>query len=272
LAVAVGVSAALLWLIATQVDVHRVSAVLGAADARLIAAAVVAALFVNLPLSALSLERALAAHGVKLSLGAALGATVGHLALHAGGTAVVGKAARALYLSKAHGVEAAAAVRAEVTLLALKLVALLVLAAAGAALARAWWSAPCLVLVLGALVAWGERRGARAAALSGAFAWALAMGMGQLVVFTLALRSLDVTLPVIQVLGLFPLCLVGAKLPVSLMGLGVREALVLLMFRGSVPAEALLGATLLFSLTEQVLPGLLGLGFSPRFVARTLRG
>ena len=89
MAVAVGVSAALLWLIATQVDVHRVSAVLGAADARLIAAAVVAALFVNLPLSALSLERALAAHGVKLSLGAALGATVGHLALHAGGTAAV---------------------------------------------------------------------------------------------------------------------------------------------------------------------------------------
>ena len=49
------------------------------------------------------------------------------------------------------------------------------------------------------------------------------------------------------------------------MGLGVREALVLLMFRGSVPAEALLGATLLFSLTEQVLPGLLGLGVLAAF-------
>lgn len=270
--VALGVALALLWVLVNQVDVHRLSTVLASADAALVAAAVVVALIVNIPLSALSLERALAAHGSRVSVGAAFGATLGHLAPHAGGTAVVGKAARALYLSRVHGVEAKTAVRAEVTLLALKLSALLLLAALGAALARVWWSAPCLLLVIGSLGAWGKSRRARAGALSGAFAHALAIGAGQVVVFALTLRSLQVTLPLAEVIGMFPLCLLGAKIPVSFMGLGVREGLVVVMFSGSAPAEALLGAALLFSLIEQLLPGLVGLAFAPRFVGRTLRG
>ena len=98
----------------------------------------------------------------------------------------------------------------------------------------------------------------------------LLMGLGQLAVFALALSALGASVPVASLLFWFPICLLGAKLPVSVMGIGLRESLVVLLLRDSASPVALLGASLSFSAIEQILPGLVGLLFAPRFVEKTL--
>jgi len=72
-------------------------------------------------------------------------------------------------------------------------------------------------------------------------------------------------------LSRLPLCLLAAKLPIAVMGLGVREALVVLAFVSVAPADGLLAASLLFSAVEQVLPGVVGLLFAGQ-LARRLAG
>ena len=61
----------------------------------------------------------------------------------------------------------------------------------------------------------------------------------------------------LQVLGAFSLATIGAKLPLTAMGLGTREGLVLALFEG-VPGEQLVAATLLHSTLAHLLPTLLG--------------
>lgn len=270
LAASVVVSLGLCALLLRQIDAAGVGAVLARAAPVPLVLALGAALLVNLPLSALALSSALSAHGVKVPRLLAMKATLGHLALHAGASFVVGKGARALYLARVHGVEAKRALGAELTLLGLKVLTLLGLSASGALLGGALWVLPCVALLLLAALVWVHRRGATFSALAASSGWVLGMGLGQLTVFALALRALGVSLPAGALLTWFPLCLLGAKLPLAWLGLGLREALVVVLFRGSAPAEALLGASLVFSLLEQVLPGLLGLVFAPRFLARTL--
>lgn len=267
---AAAVSALLLWLLLRQVDLGRLGELLLRADGLRLGLAVASALMVNVAFSALGLRAALAAHEVPLPASAAFRATLGHLALHAGGSLVVGKTARALYLSRVHGVDAKRALGAEVTLLGLKVGALVALASAGALIEGALWAALGGAALVASALVWARR--GRLSALAAAFGWALGMGLGQLAVFWLVLSAVGASVPVSRLVGLFPLCLLGAKVPFAVMGLGVRESLVVLLFRGSAPAEALLGASLLFSLIEQVLPGLLGLAFAPRFVVRALGG
>lgn len=261
------ISALLCALVLRGVDARALATALGAADGLRLGAAALLALAVNVPLSAFALTWALRSHGAALPLGSATRATLGHLALHAGAGFVVGKGARALHLTRSQGVDGKAALAAEVSLLALKAVALLALAGTGALLEGALWALPLALLVGLGVLRW---RGGKLGALVTSFAGALAMGLGQVAVFLLALSALGAALPFGRVLELFPLCLLGAKAPVALMGLGLREALVLAAFRGSAPTETLLLASLLFSLTEQVLPGLLGLVFAPRFLGKTL--
>ncbi len=268
LALSLAISAALLWLVVRGLDVGQLFALLARARVAPLLAAVVVALAVNGPLSAWALQAALAAHGVApLPYRAAFEATLGHLALHAGASAAVGKSARAVYLARCHGANVAGALRAEVSLLGLKLLALVVLASAGALLSGHEWGAGSVVLVLALVAVWMKRRGS---GVVRAFSLAMVMGLGQLVVFALALSALGAVVPVAPLLFWFPLCLVGAKIPLSAMGLGLRESLVVLLLRGSASPEALLAASLSFTAIEQVLPGLLGILFAPRFVHKTL--
>ena len=267
LALSFSVSGALLWLVLRQFDVHQLSALFTGADVAPLLAAVLVALAVNGPLSAWALQPALAAHGVSLPYRAALEATLGHLALHAGATAVVGKSARAAYLARRYGADTPSALRAELSLLGLKLVALWALASVGALLSGHGWGAGSGALALALVAFWVHRRGA---AVIQAFSLTLLMGLGQLGVFALALSALGASPPVASLLFWFPVGLLGAKLPVSVMGLGLRESLVVLLLRGSASPVALLGASLSFSAIEQILPGLVGLLFAPRFVEKTL--
>lgn len=248
LALSFSVSGALLWLVLRQFDVHQLSALFTGADVAPLLAAVLVALAVNGPLSAWALQPALAAHGVSLPYRAALEATLGHLALHA-------------------GADTPSALRAELSLLGLKLVALWALASVGALLSGHGWGAGSGALALALVAFWVHRRGA---AVIQAFSLTLLMGLGQLGVFALALSALGASPPVASLLFWFPVCLLGAKLPVSVMGLGLRESLVVLLLRGSASPVALLGASLSFSAIEQILPGLVGLLFAPRFVEKTL--
>lgn len=266
-ALSVVVSGALLWLVARQLDVRQLWSLLAGAEVAPLLAAVLVALAVNGPLSAWALQPALASHGVSLPYRAALEATLGHLALHAGATAVVGKSARAAYLARRHGADAGSTLRAELSLLGLKLVALWALASVGALLSGHGWGAGSGALALALVALWVHRRGP---SMIRAFSLTLVMGLGQLTVFALALSALGASVPVASLLFWFPICLLGAKLPVSVMGIGLRESLVVLLLRDSASPVALLGASLSFSAIEQILPGLVGLLFAPRFVEKTL--
>jgi uncharacterized membrane protein YbhN (UPF0104 family) len=269
---AVALSAALLWLLLRRLDSGAVARAFAAAAPAPLLAAACLALVVNLPFSALALRSALRAHRVELAVSACLRATVGHLALHALGTFVVGKGARALHLARAHGVEPGRAVAAETVLLALKLAAALALMATGA-LASGELGLPtslAISLAAGATLGAGAfalRRSVDLRQLVLAFGWVFGMGLGQVVVFALSLAALGAHVPSARLLALFPLCLLGAKLPVAVLGLGVRESVVVLLLSGAAPAETLLAASLLFAAVEQLLPGMLGVIAAPRFVA-----
>ncbi|MBK7584780.1 MAG: flippase-like domain-containing protein [Myxococcales bacterium] len=264
------VTVGLFFTLLRRLDAGRIVAAFGHAQALPLGLAMLVALAINLPLSALALRSALAAHGVRVPLRTALSATLGHLALHAGLSLVVGKPARALFLKREHGVDAKAALAAEFTLLVAKVASLLVLTGVGAALMHSSWYALGVLLILAWALSWARRGGARGVAIASTFVWSTSMAAGQLVVFALCLWALGSSAPLGATLLFFPLCLLGAKLPVALMGLGVRETLVVVLMSGVAPAETLFGAALAFSLLEQVLPGLVGLVFAPRFVERAL--
>lgn len=270
LALSLAISVVLLGAILAHIDAAKLGAVLARADLVLLVLSLVPSVLVNVPLSALALRSALAAHGASVSLPSAMRATVGHLALHAGATLVVGKAARALYVAREQGVEVRSALAAELSLLALKVAGLALFSLAGGVLVEPRLVIPSALVLLAGLAFALARRGAPGL-LAAAFGWAVLMAAGQLAVFALALAALGAPVPLARVVAFFPVCLLGAKVPLALFGLGVREALVLVLLRGAASDEALLGAALAFALVEQLLPGLLGLAFAPRFVSRALR-
>jgi uncharacterized membrane protein YbhN (UPF0104 family) len=92
----------------------------------------------------------------------------------------------------------------------------------------------------------------------------------QILMFGILARAFGAELSPIALAWRFPLCLLLAKLPVTLMGFGTREAAVLALFQGLADPGVLAASALLFGVLDQIVPGLFGLLFAPRFAARVI--
>lgn len=97
---------------------------------------------------------------------------------------------------------------------------------------------------------------------------------GKLLSFFLICLSLDISLPPEGYFVFLPLSILVATVPVSFLGIGLREGSLtaLLVDFCSTPAPAALGATFLFSLTEYVFPVALGLFWTGIFTSRIFSG
>lgn len=263
--VSAGLLAALIW----RVDILEFWRAVSAARLPPVAAALVLALLCNVLLSTGALAASLRAFDSSPSYRQCLSATLGHLALHAL-SFVVGKGARAAYLVRTAEVPFARAASAEALLFVAKLAALGVVVALGAMLrVRLAFGGAALLALIG-LGYWARRQEARVSHVAASLALTLALTLGQVAVFALALRALGASVPLSELCLFFPVCLAGAKLPIFAFGIGTREALVVTLLAGTAPAPTLLAASVIFSAVEQVFPGLFGLLFAPRFVMRTL--
>lgn len=295
------ITVAVLALLAWRVDLYEVGrAMTGFHLTWLIAAAAVALVF-NTVQSAEALRWMLRGYSIRIGYGASLAATTGNMAIKAALPASTGELTRVLWLQRAHGVSAARSTAAIVTLLWFKLLWLLVVATVGAwlhpgvpAVQRVLLTVVALVAVVAtfaapallATVPGGEEpeggpgrvthrvgramdsRRAGPLALGGLHA--LVAVAAEMAVFAMILLGSGATVDPARLAAGLPLVIIGAKVPLTLMGLGTREALAVLFLAGPVAPAVILSASLVFSVLEYVLPAALGAAFTWHYVRRIL--
>lgn len=298
----VAVTVAMLALLAWRVDPREVLRAAAALDP--LRFALVAALFLlfNTVQSAEVYRWGLRALGCPLPYRACLAATAGGIAIRAVLPAGVGAMARAAYVHRVHGAGLAQATGAAVLVLGIKLIWLQGAALLGWALLpdrAAWHGAALGVVLAGSLFALalaprlcgaleGRLGGGKLGRVTDALARALtrlrpaalvpaALHSGvsvnvELVLYGLILDGLGGNAKPVLVLAFFPLCVIGAKLPLTVMGLGTRDALAMLLLRGAADRPTLLASTLLFLAADQLIPALLGAALTWGYVARMVRG
>jgi len=106
--------------------------------------------------------------------------------------------------------------------------------------------------------------------LSGLFAYAGFYEFIKLFNCYLIMRAFNIDVSLIVVITLGAMVMLASELPISFLGLGTREAAVILLFAKYAPPETLLAAGLLFSFIEYILPNLVCLPFTKGFLDRML--
>lgn len=250
--------------------------------------------------SAVHLRTTLRAWGAAPPWRPVLDATVGGLAVREVLPASGFNLPRSAYLARRHGVPLATAAAAELAMLWLKL-GWLLLAGLGILwvpeVQDAYAMVSCagllgwLVLTMAAgpttrrlqdwappdVQAWTSRllRATRVthprAMVSSAAHAGLAVG-SEWLVFGVVLWSLNHPVPPLALATLLPAISIVTKVPLSFMGLGVREGLVLLLFAPYASPDVLLASGLLFSTVDRLLPALFTTIATPTFLAHLAQG
>jgi uncharacterized membrane protein YbhN (UPF0104 family) len=270
LVLAVVLTLLLLGLVTWKVELAPLLRALSGAQPLLVALALFIALGSNTLGSAEVLGQALSALGVRVSRSALLGVTLENLSFQAALPVGAGHASRAFSLVRAVGVDPKRAALSVPVVLGSKLAALSLFVAVG--IADRYPLAPTLA---GVALAAGFTIARRRHALSGfalfrALVAALVLTGLQVAVFGVLLAALGASVPLFAILFYFPLCLVLAKLPVTWMGFGTRDAAVVALFAGLADPGTLAAAALVFGVFDQIVPGLFGLAFTPRFARRII--
>ncbi len=290
-----GLTATLLVLVFSKVPLAAVGDALSRTNLGLILGTAVVALWLNTAQSAAAFRNAVVAAGASLSWPSALRATLANLTLHNLLPAGSGNLGRVAVVHRRDGIPLPTALLATSFLLWLKFACLLLLAFAGSLLTPLASSVTQLSLGattatwigLGAMAHFLIPRLARHMPWSGlqrlataltrrplltrrpalvATAHSFILVAGEVVIFLLALRALGHDIPWGVVLTRTPIILLAAKLPLTVLGLGTREAAALLLLSDFVPAQDIVGATLLLLTLTQLLPATLGAGFTRWFV------
>ena len=102
--------------------------------------------------------------------------------------------------------------------------------------------------------------------------YSLFIQFGKLLTFYLITGSLGITLPPVAYFVILPFSILISTIPVTFLGIGLREgSLIELIPRYSVlPASAVLGPALIFSVVEYLFPAALGLFWTGNFTRRLL--
>lgn len=270
LVLAVVLTLVVLGLLTWKVELGTIATALSGARLSLVGLALVVALSANTLGSAEVLGQSLGALGVRVSRVVLLRATLENLSFQATLPLGAGHASRAFSLVRSGGVDPRRAALSVPIVLGSKLAALALFAAVG--IAERHPLAPTLAgvaLAAGFTIA-RRRHGLNAFALFRALIAALVLTLLQLVVFGLLLAAFGGAVSSLEISWRFPLCLVLAKVPVTWMGFGTREAAVVALFGGLADPGALALAALLFGVLDQIVPGLFGLAFTPRFASQII--
>ena len=290
-------TALLLAAIAVAIEPRQVLASLSNGDPSVMGLAALMALGFN-TLHAAELFRWMTrGFGVRLPFAQILVATVGNLAVQGTLPGGAGHLVRVAYLNRRCGAPLAGSTAAVVAGLLFKLCWLLGLATLGWALALSPPAVPGALLGLllfGALFLTGAaspvsrwlgakvRLPGHAASAMAAVAEnvsairppAIALGalhalisvLAEVAIFAIILHGLGAAVSLALVIACFPLVIIVSKLPVTIMGIGTREALTVLLFAGAAPPGVLLAGALAFSTVEHLLPTLVGTLFTWSFL------
>lgn len=296
-------TAALIALILGAVDLREVADAAASASASWLLLAFTVAFFFKTVQSAETARWVLQGLGQRVLFAPLLAGTLGGLALREVLPSGTGNLSRAAYLVRRHEVPAAAAATAELAILWIKLAWLLLFCGIGIFATPEVAPAYAAVPGLG-LLAWiggtafarplvrrarrwtdGRPRLQRVAtdldeslydlepvACGMAALHTLLAIIGEWVVFALLLVALGHPAPIGSVVAFVPIIAILTKLPVSFMGLGAREGLVLVLFAPYAPGSVLVAAGLLSSLLDRIVPSVLGAVVTPVFVARIVEG
>jgi uncharacterized membrane protein YbhN (UPF0104 family) len=95
----------------------------------------------------------------------------------------------------------------------------------------------------------------------------LAYQMSAIVDVYLIFKAMSTPVPLTAILVFVPLIVMADNVPITTLGLGTREALIIFLFRQYGPASALLGTGVLLSFIEHIIPVLFGLFFMRYFIS-----
>ncbi|MCD6093949.1 MAG: flippase-like domain-containing protein [Candidatus Omnitrophica bacterium] len=98
------------------------------------------------------------------------------------------------------------------------------------------------------------------------FFYSLGLKFLELLNYYIILRAFNIIVPFKAILVFVPLAILVSELPITIAGLGIRESAVVLFFSQYGLAEELLGAGLLISFVEYILPNLICLSFTKPFL------
>ena len=98
------------------------------------------------------------------------------------------------------------------------------------------------------------------------FIMALIFQLSDVLVFFLVFKSLNSTPPFGMMLLYIPLAGIISNIPITIMGIGSREALLLVLFKSLYSPETLLGAGIIFSFVSYFITPLAGLPFMLPFI------
>ncbi len=133
-------------------------------------------------------------------------------------------------------------------------------------LATRWSRLRRLLQVLDSL-----RQGNRLWPLAQTMAHALLSSALEVAIFAVILSSMtDLAAPLTLISG-FSLCTAGSKIPVAILGLGAREALILVLLSPLAPAATLLAASLTYSVITFIVPPLITAPFTGPLLARMIK-
>ncbi|RKY37090.1 MAG: hypothetical protein DRP78_01980 [Candidatus Omnitrophota bacterium] len=84
----------------------------------------------------------------------------------------------------------------------------------------------------------------------------------------ISFKAVGVTLPFVGILVFIPIVIVLSNIPITIFGLGTREALIVFLFLQYGPQEKLLSAGILYSFIEHILPAGIGLFVLSPFIKK----
>lgn len=293
----------ILALIFREVRPRALADALGQLDVLTLAAGVFLSLLLNLFQAAEVLRCSLLACGQQVTYRQALAATVcslGPKMVLPGGLGVV---VRVAYLHLAIGRDLAMSTAAVVLIPWLKLGCTMAIAMAGWALgadlpaeattvaaaalaamvAVSWAATRSKHHLLDMLAArWSRLRrlhevlsslsqGDRPWPLVQTLAHALLSSTLEVLIFAVIFSSMGESSDLVTLIGAFSLCTVGSKVPLAFLGLGAREALVVLLLAPLAPTATLLAASLTYSVITIVLPPLLTAPFTGPLLSQMIK-
>jgi len=96
------------------------------------------------------------------------------------------------------------------------------------------------------------------------------LGFLELLCVYLIARSINADIPLFSLLIYMPVVIFASSIPITFLGLGVRESLMVFLFLKYASCEKILALGILYSFAEHILPMLIGLSLTPLFVNKII--
>ena len=96
------------------------------------------------------------------------------------------------------------------------------------------------------------------------------LGFLELLCVYLIAISINASIPLFSLLIYMPIVIFASSIPITFLGLGIRESLMVFLFLKYASCEKILALGILYSFAEHILPMLIGLSLTPLFVNKII--